>query len=112
MAPGDCDDTTRQELIRLLEGEEESWRITYSALNKGRQILPHFKGHFGAYAINLFILDRLRSGFPMHAVKLGSGGVGCVMNNADGQGLYIKVTIENDIAVILSFHRSKHQKDS
>lgn len=112
MAPGDCDETTRQQLIRLLEGdEEEGWRITRPALEEGRRILPHYKGRFGAYAINLFIVERLHSGFPMHAVELGSGAQGCVMNNADGQGLYIKLTIESDIAVLLSFHRSKHHKD-
>ncbi len=46
----------------------------------------------------------------MHPVTLGSGETACVMNDADGQGLYIKLKIEDDLAVILSFHVSKHHK--
>lgn len=113
MPPVGCDDDTRQELIRLLAGEEEEdWRITLSALSDGRRLLPHYRGHWGAYAINLFLLDLLRSNFPMHPVELGSGQIGCVMNNADGKGLYIKVTIADGMAVILSFHISKHYRGS
>jgi hypothetical protein len=99
-----------------LEGdEEEQWRITVSALGDGRRLFPPsgYKGHFGAYAVNLFVLDQLRSDCPMHPVPLGSGGTGCVMNvTYHDQPLYIKLTIEDDIAVILSFHVSKHPKGS
>ncbi|MBY0523590.1 MAG: hypothetical protein K2R98_09325 [Gemmataceae bacterium] len=103
----------RAELVRLLEGEEEEaggWRIVYTALNQGRQLLPTYKNHYGAYAIQAFILDRLRDAFPMHPVELGSGETAWVMNNADGKGLYVKLTIaiEDDMAVVLSFHTSKH----
>jgi hypothetical protein len=101
----------RAEFIRLLEGdEEEAWRITETALRDGRLILPSYRGHFGAYAINQFILDLLQGNFPMHAVELGSGGCGCVMNThlADGRRLYIKLTIQDEVAVILSFHVSIH----
>src|SRR5437016_2233825 len=72
----------RAELMRLLEGEElEHWRITRTALESGRRVLPEYKGHFGAYAIRLFILDLLRANFPLHQVELGSGNQGLVMNN-------------------------------
>jgi hypothetical protein len=101
----------RAEFIRLLEGdEEEDWRITQSALNDGRQILPQYRGHFGAYAVNLFIVDQLRANVPMHAVTLGSGETACVMNTQlpDGRSLYIKLKMEDEMAVILSFHVSQH----
>jgi hypothetical protein len=101
----------RAEFIRLLQGdEEETWRITETALRDGRLILASYRGHFGAYAINLFILDLLEGNYPMHAVELGSGGRGCVMNTrlADDRRLYIKLTIAEEVAVILSFHVSIH----
>src|SRR5258707_600546 len=105
----DACELARAEFIRLLQGDElEDWRITESALRDGRQILPHYQGHFGAYAINLFIVDLLRANLPMHAVELGSGETGCAMNTqlAAGRPLYIKLKMQDEIAVILSFHVS------
>lgn len=105
----------RQRLIELLDGEEdeaEGWRITLTALTDARKILSTYRGHFGAYAINAFIADKLRSRIPMHTVTLGSAKTGFVMNDVDEQGLYIKLAIESefdgDIAVIMSFHVSEH----
>jgi hypothetical protein len=108
--PDPCE-ANRAELIRLLEGDEsDEWRITETALSDGRVILSQYRGHFGAYAINLFILDLLRGNHPIHAVVLGSGETGCAMNAhlADGRPLYIKLKIQDEIAVILSFHVSVH----
>jgi len=34
------------------------------------------------------------------------------MNDADGRGLYIELTLEDDRAWIISFHTSKHYRDS
>jgi hypothetical protein len=107
----DACEANRAAYISLLQGDElEEWRITATALRDGRQILPHYQGHFGAYAINLFILDQLGGSLPMHAVELGSGEMGCVISAqlADGRPLYIKLKIQDDIAVILSFHVSVH----
>ena len=101
----------RADFIRLLQGDElDEWRITETALRDGRQLLPQYRGHFGAYAINLFVLDLLQANVPMHAVVLGSGDTGCAMNAQlpDGRPLYIKLTIQDEIAVILSFHVSIH----
>ena len=113
--PGEPDvcEAKRAELIRLLQGDElEEWRITESALRDGRRILPEHQGHFGAYAVHLFILDLLRANTPMHAVELGSGETGCVMNTRlpDGRSLYVKLTIQDEMAVILSFHVSIHEQ--
>src|SRR5438132_1096597 len=83
-------DANRAELTRLLQGDaQDEWRITETALRDGRLLLPSYRGHFGAYAINLFILDLLRANFPMHSVVLGSGALGCVLNTqlADGRPL-------------------------
>jgi hypothetical protein len=102
---------TRAKFIRLLQGDElEEWRITETALRDGRQVLPEHRGHFGAYAINLYILDLLRANSPLHAVELGSGETGFVMNTqlTDGRPLYVKLKIQDEIAVILSFHVSMH----
>ena len=115
--PGELDACAgkRAELIRLLQGDElEEWRITETALRDGRRILPEYEGHFGAYAVNLFILELLRSDAPLHAVELGSGETGCVINTRlpDERSLYIKLTIQDEIAVILSFHVSVHDQGS
>ncbi len=107
----DACEANRAALRRLLEGDElDEWRITATALRDGRQILREYKCHFGAYAINLFILDLLHANCPMHAVELGSGETGWVINThlSDGRPLYIKLKIADEIAVILSFHISIH----
>lgn len=106
-------ESKRAEFIRLLQGDElEDWRITETTLRDGRRILPEYQGHFGAYALNLFLLDLLSADTPMHAVELGSGETGCVMNTRlpDGRPLYIKLTIQDEIIVILSYHVSIHEQ--
>jgi hypothetical protein len=61
-----------------------------------------------------FLHDLLESGFDIHEVQLGeppgSGGVGYVLNNADGEGLYIKFKLEWQYLLLLSFHVSKHHR--
>jgi len=107
----DACEARQAEFIRLLQGdEEEQWRLTYPAMNEGRRILPNYQGHFGVYAVNLFILDLLQRNFPMHQVELGSGELGCVMNAQldDGRPLYIKLKIEDEMIVVMSFHISIH----
>lgn len=66
-------------------------------------------------AIIDYITRLLRTGFRFHAIPLGdppgSGGTGYVMNNADGRGLYIKMTIRQERTTevrILSFKVSQH----
>lgn len=113
--PGKADacEAKRADFIRLLQGDElEEWRITETALRDGRRILPEYQGHFGAYAVNLFILDLLRANTSLHAVELGSGETACVMNThlPDGRSLYIKLAVQDEIAVILSFHMSIHDQ--
>jgi hypothetical protein len=108
----------RAELIRLLESP--NWEIVKSAREAARPILQDAGQRPSAWAIPDYITDLLRKGFPFHPIPLGeppgSAGVGYVMNNADGRGLYIKVKIERDRTdgvvgvVILSFHISKHYK--
>jgi len=59
-----------------------------------------------------YILEKLLLPFPLNEVLMGeppgSGGTAYSMNNVDGQGLYIKLKIEDDRVVILSFHVCKH----
>jgi hypothetical protein len=102
----------RADFIRLLQGDElEEWRITASALGDGRKILPEYQGHFGAYAINLFILNLLEEAYPMHQVELGSSETACVMNTElNGRPLYIKIKIQDEILVIMSFKFSQHDR--
>lgn len=106
----------RAELIRLLEGSH--WDIVKPAREAAYPILQDAGQRPSDWAILDYITDLLRKDFPFHSIPLGeppgSAGVGYVMNNADRQGLYIKVTIERNRTdgvvgvVVLSFHISKH----
>ncbi len=73
----DACETKRAAFIRLLQGDElEEWRITETALRDGRQILPEYQGHFGAYAVNLFVLDLFRANIPHARGRVGIEGNG------------------------------------
>ena len=105
----------RDELIRLLD--DVAWRIAKSARRTAYPILRAMGQMPTDCAMIEHITRLLRMGFPFHEVPLGeppgSAGTGYVMNNADGQGLYIKVKIERertDDVVVLSFHVSDHYK--
>jgi hypothetical protein len=106
-------DEARRRLIELIEAEDCD--LTQAAVNDGREILRRSMRYPTRWAIVEYVLKLLRAKFPMHAVELGeppgSLGIGYVMTNADGQGLYIKLRIEDDrLAWVLSFHTSKHYK--
>jgi len=113
MSLEDCGPDDRRRLIDLLEADD--WRVCDSVIQDRHPTLRGYtnqagEAHRSECAVIEFILDRLRSNFPMHSVTLGSGEVACVMNNADEHGLYIKVKIEDDLVVVLSFHVSDHHK--
>ncbi|MCI0455650.1 MAG: hypothetical protein L0Z62_01555 [Gemmataceae bacterium] len=113
MSLEECGPDDRQRLIDLLEADD--WRVCESVLKSRHPLLRGYvnqagESHLGECAVIEFILDRLRSNFPMHPVTLGSGETACVMNNADGHGLYIKVKIENEEVRVLSFDVSDHYK--
>jgi hypothetical protein len=105
-------DEARAELIRLLQLDE--CRITQRAEADGRQLLRRYVPIVSQYAIFRFVLERLLSGHPLHAIERGrpAGSLprGYVMNNADDAGLYIELTIEDGNAWVISFHTSKHYK--
>lgn len=107
----------RRKLIELLE-DEDGWRFKEQAFNEGRIAL---RGHFGKTPSEFEMIDYfallLRNGFPILLTPLGeppgSGGIGWVMNNPDGNQTYIKLKIEQDgiydHAWVLSCHTSKHK---
>lgn len=108
----------RQQLARLFDAGD--YEITDQAQLDGFPILRREGLRPTEGALVGWILDLLASNFPMHAVGLGeppcSGGIGWVMNNADNQGLYIKLALEErrigqGVAWLLSFHTSRHHRD-
>ena len=106
-------DPVRDELIRLLENDD--WEVTETARATANPILRAMGQLPTDGAIIDYITRLLRRGFPFHAIRLGdppgSGGTGYVMNNADGRGLYIKMTIRQERTTevrILSFKVSQH----
>src|SRR6266850_2037004 len=83
----------RQELVRLLEDDE--WMLTRAAELSGREVLGRKLQYPTQCDIIRFVLSALKTDFPIHEVALGerpgSLGAGYVMNNADGEGLYVKL---------------------
>jgi hypothetical protein len=108
----------RAELIRLLDNGD--CRIPKTkATDPGFPILRKMGLMPTQGAMIEYISDLLRANFPLHPVLLhsapASGGTGYVMNNCDGQGLYIKVRIEREYwrthqVVVMSFHVSEYHK--
>jgi len=105
----------RDELLRLLD--DVAWRIARSARESAYPILRAMGQRPTDCAMIDYVTRLLRAGFPFHEVPLGeppgTAGTGYVMNNADGQGLYIKLKIERertDEVVVLSFHVSDHYR--
>ena len=97
----------RRELIRLFQGND--YRLTDRADRDGRKILLERRYKPSTqWGICAYILDQLLADFPMRAVGMGeppgSRGVGYVMYNVDGDGLYIKLKIEEGEVWVLSFH--------
>ena len=105
-------DEARRELVEILESDE--WEIVRSAEKDGKKVLSEL-GQLGTRsAIVAYCLRLLKTGFKIRAIGMGepqgSRGIAHVMKNADEQGLYIKIKIEEEdgfrrIAKILSFHR-------
>ncbi len=105
----------RDELLRLLDNDD--WQVTGSARIAAYPILRAMGRMPSDAAIVEYVSRLLRTDFPFHAVPLGeppgSAGTGYVMNNADGRGLYIKMTIRQARTTevwIVSFHVSQHFK--
>ncbi|MCI0641309.1 MAG: hypothetical protein L0Y72_08560 [Gemmataceae bacterium] len=90
--------------------------MTNKAEKDGKEILSSVTGFPSQFAIVEFVTDCLKQNEPMHEIQRGeppgSRGVGYVMN-VSKQGindLYIELVIEDDLAWIISFHKSKHSK--
>ena len=106
---------------RLLIGlfENDDWRITERARREGFPILRRLGVPYPTdWALVEYVLSLLRENYPMHIIQRGnppgSRANGYVMNNSDGHGLYIELTIEEErigrpVAWIISFHTSRHQ---
>jgi hypothetical protein len=99
-------DEVRRELIRQLEAAE--CEITEKAEREGRQALRRYMAFPTQWAVYNYALQHLKANFPLHAVPQGdppgSRGVGYEMRNVDGQGLYIKLKLEDGRAWLISCH--------
>lgn len=108
----------RAKLIELLE-DDDKYLFLRGVLDQGRVALHKHSGKTPSeFMIVDYFLDLLRSGFPILRTPLGeppgSGGVGWVMNNPDGNNTYIKLKIAEDgvfdIVWVMSCHTSKHER--
>jgi hypothetical protein len=109
-------DDVRAELLRLLK--QDDWQIVETTARKpGRPILQAAgllptDGAMIEYIIGL-LEDEVLCREKFHEEPLESGEKGYAMNNVDGKGLYVKLTINrgrSDEAWVLSFHISKHHR--
>ena len=105
-------DDVRQELIGRMEADD--CRCTERAERDGKAILRRDRLPPTEREIVRYVLRLLRDGYPFHRIRRGQpeGSLpdGHVMNNADGRGLYIEMTIERGEVWIVSFHTSIHYK--
>jgi hypothetical protein len=112
----DSGDAIRQQLIALLEQDE--FIFTDTAFRDGMRLAGSLadpkRGFPSQYGLVDYVVERLKDSFPLNEVPMGeppgSAGIAYSMTNTDGQGLYIKLKIEDDRVVILSFHVSKHDQ--
>jgi hypothetical protein len=107
-------DEIRVRLIELFE--QDKWDITGEAERTGREFLRQLLKD--AYPSQVSIIrhalrllkqdDCSLTSIPMGQPP-GSRGIGYRLRDPVSPNLYIKVKIEEDIAVIISFHESKHR---
>jgi hypothetical protein len=109
-------DQIRTELVHLFKSD--AWEITRRAEKDAREILKRYMPFPTQVAIVDFVLARLEAGYPFHCIRrgepLGSRPDGYVMNYSDEKvtDLYVELISEDDKAWIISFHISKHAKES
>jgi hypothetical protein len=110
-------DDVRAKLLRLLQ--QDDWQITESARRDGRPILQAagFLPTDGAIIeyVTRLLEDDVLYRAKFHEVSLGSGEKGYAMNDVDGKGLYVKLTIHRNRGEevwVLSFHVSIHHGGS
>jgi len=111
----DPNDPIWQELIDLMEADDGE--TAKSALATGRPLLQRMGLSPTSGGMIGYVLDLLKTRYPMHELPLGDPpgchGIGYVMNNSDGNKLYIKFKI-NEVSFsekrfyILSFKTSDH----
>lgn len=86
----------------------DDWKLTESVERDARNL-----GYNQCQVADL-LLELLDADSPFHEVPLGeppgSLGVGYVLNDVDGRGLYIKFLLEWKYLKIFSFHISKHYR--
>lgn len=113
----DSHDEIRSTLIELLaSGDPDDFTFTRTASRDGlllaREIAACRYGRPSEFGLVDYILGLLRSAQPLKAVPMGepagSCGTAYAMTNVDGAGLYIKLKLEDDRVVVVSFHRTKH----
>jgi len=106
-------DEIRQELIALVQSSD--WRMTEVAERTGRTYLGRFMQNPTQLSIVNQVLERLHRRdcelipVPM-GIPEGSRGIAFRIRDPQSPELYIKVKIEEELAWILSFKLSDHQK--
>jgi hypothetical protein len=99
----------RTEMIELFEADD--WEIAYSAENDARKILREWGKQATQWAIAEYCLQQLKIDFTIRAIGMGepqgSRGLGYIMKNVDGKGLYIQMVIAEEgvrkVVKVLSF---------
>ena len=90
--------------------EQDEWRVATRALNDAKSILRNIGVPFPTeYAIIEKVLDLLKENHPMKAIGMGEpqgvNGIAHVLKGGYLDDLYIKIKIEDDRVIVLSFHQ-------
>jgi hypothetical protein len=97
-------DAVRRDACNFLR--DDDWHLTESVERDARKL------GYSQCGVADVLLEQLEAGFAFHEVPLGeppgSGGIGYVLNDVGGQGLYIKFLLEWKYLKVFSFHVSKH----
>jgi hypothetical protein len=104
MSADDPSDSVRQEFITAFESRK--WDFLKRPLREGLEAFRNYSENPSEEEMVDFILNFLKSGFPLIRVELHDPpyGVAHEMRNVDGQGLYIKLKYDWPYVIVMSFH--------
>lgn len=104
MSADEPSSSVRREIVVAFETRK--WEFTKRALREGLEAFRRYSENPSDEEIIAFIQKLVESGFPLRRVELHEAPYGEAheLQNADGQGLYIKLKLDWPYVIVMSFH--------